>query len=81
MVWSELFLKIRELVDKLDAYEPILIKGCRTKKVLFDSIQILLEKGLPCLFKDHEMHYFKLPSGCPFHENHQNQTIKTIMQA
>ena len=44
--------------------------GCRTEKVLFDSIQFFLEKGLSYLFKDHEIYYSELPSAGPFHALH-----------
>ena len=74
LFWSEHFSKIRELVDKLGVYDPILINfvinGGKSKKVLFNSVQMLIEKGLPYLFKDHETYYFKLPSVSPFHALH-----------
>ena len=46
------------------------IKGCRINKVLFYSIQLILGKGLPYLFKDHGKYYFKLPSVGPFYALH-----------
>ena len=74
LFWSNHFSKIWELVDKSVVYEPILtnfvINGCKTKKVLFGSIQMLIEKGLSYLFKDHEIHYLTLPSVGPFHALH-----------
>ena len=65
---------MRELIDKSGIYVPILnnfvINGCKSKKVLFAPVQMLIEKGLPYLFKDHEIYYFKLPSFSPFHALH-----------
>ena len=59
LFWSEHFSKIWELVDKMGVYEPILINfvfnGDKYKKVLFDSFQMLIEKGLSYLFKDREI--------------------------
>ena len=59
------------MLEKSGVYEPILINfvinGCKSKTVLFDSVQMVVEKGLPYLFKDHEIYYFKLRSVGPFH--------------
>lgn len=75
LFWSECF-------SKAGVYEPILISfvinGCKTKKVLHDSIQMLIEKGLPYLFKDHEIYYLKLPFVHPTPAPHYLLKPRTI---
>ena len=64
-VWSECFVKIREVLQSKDVYESIVVNEfiqANRRTVFMTVIKHMIERGLPFQLKEYSISYYKLPS-------------------